>query len=46
MPTGDTEPIIAWKFRVLGEEIIKHPTIEGNNLATPLKWIHNSKIAV
>ena len=46
MPTGDTETIIAWKFKVLSEQIIKHSTTWGNSLTTQLKWIHKPKAAV
>ena len=33
MPTGDTETIIAWKFKGFSKESIKPPTMSGNSLA-------------
>ena len=44
IPTGDTEKIIACKFKELPGELpkIKPSTTPGNTLASKLKWSHNS----
>ena len=46
MPNGDTETVLAWKFKGLSDKCIKPRTTSNNTLAPKLKWIQNSKISV
>ena len=46
MPTGDIETITARKSKGLSEKSITPSTTPSNSLASKVKWIHNSKMAV
>ena len=45
MPAGNTETIIAWKSKVLSNDLIKPLTTANNSLSPKQRW-HNSKIRV